>query len=94
MLGPCHSDLDEDVVVAVPHASTIGLNPGYNGGHILGAQHNPFQPGGDPNGPNFGVQNLLEQARPIGTLPATDSSSGSGIGTGYMLALTLASVGP
>ena len=39
--------------VGVPHASSIGLNPGYFGGHMLGAQHNPFQPGGDPNAPNF-----------------------------------------
>src|SRR5438309_1111443 len=44
--------------VGVPHASSIGLNPGYFGGHMLGAQHNPFQTGGDPNAPNFAVQNL------------------------------------
>ncbi len=44
--------------VAVPHASSIGLNPGYFGGHMLGAQLNPFQTGGDPNAPNFAVQNL------------------------------------
>src|SRR5207248_5769952 len=25
--------------VAVPHASSIGLNPGYFGGHLLGVQH-------------------------------------------------------
>src|SRR5262249_22057475 len=41
--------------VGVPHASSIGLNPGYFGGHLLGAHHNPFQPGGDPNAPNFTV---------------------------------------
>src|SRR3954447_21467130 len=35
--------------VAVPHAASIGLVPGYFGGHMLGAQHNPFVPGGDPN---------------------------------------------
>src|SRR5439155_18922387 len=35
--------------VGVPTAMTIGLNPGYNGGHMLGAHHNPFQTGGDPN---------------------------------------------
>src|SRR5229473_5878908 len=28
--------------VAVPYASSIGLNPGYFGGHLLGVQHNPF----------------------------------------------------
>jgi hypothetical protein len=44
--------------VAVPHASSIGLTPGYFGAHLLGAQHNPFQTGGDPNAPNFMVQNL------------------------------------
>jgi uncharacterized protein (DUF1501 family) len=44
--------------VGVPHAASIGLNPGYFGGHMLGAQHNPFQPGGDPNGVNYTVQNL------------------------------------
>jgi hypothetical protein len=44
--------------VGVPHAASIGLNPGYFGAHLLGAQHNPFQPGGDPNHPNFTVQNL------------------------------------
>src|SRR5262249_49149090 len=38
--------------VAVPHAASIGLVPGYFGGHMLGAQHNPFQPGGDANAQN------------------------------------------
>ncbi len=44
--------------VAVPYAASIGLNPGYFGGHMLGAQHNPFAPGGDPNAPNFSVKNF------------------------------------
>jgi hypothetical protein len=44
--------------VAAPHASSIGLNPGYFGGHFLGAQYNPFQTGGDPNAASFSVQNL------------------------------------
>jgi hypothetical protein len=44
--------------VGVPSAASIGLNPGYFGGHMLGAHHNPFQPGGDPNAPTFAVQNL------------------------------------
>jgi Protein of unknown function (DUF1501) len=44
--------------VAVPYASSIGLNPGYFGGHMLGTQHNPFAPGGDPNAANYTVQNL------------------------------------
>jgi hypothetical protein len=44
--------------VAVPHASSIGINPGYFGAHMLGTHLNPFQTGGDPNAPNFSVQNL------------------------------------
>ena len=44
--------------VAVPNASSIGLNPGYFAGNILGAQYNPFQTGGDPNAPTFSVRNL------------------------------------
>ena len=43
--------------VAAPHAASIGLAPGYFGGHMLGAQHNPFLTG-DPNVPNYRVQNL------------------------------------
>jgi hypothetical protein len=44
--------------VGVPHASSIGLNPGYFGAHMLGTQYNPFQPGGDPNAANYAVRNL------------------------------------
>src|SRR5947208_7345624 len=44
--------------VGVPHSSSIGLTPGYFGGHMLGAHHNPFDTGGDPNAPTFTVQNL------------------------------------
>src|SRR5262245_23408036 len=44
--------------VAVPHAASIGLTPGYFGGHFLGTQYNPFATGGDPNAANFQVQNL------------------------------------
>jgi hypothetical protein len=44
--------------VAVPIAASIGLVPGYFGAHMLGAQHNPFQTGGDPNGAGFAVRNL------------------------------------
>ncbi len=44
--------------VAVPYAASIGLNPGYFGGHMIGAQHNPFAPGGDPNAANFAVTNF------------------------------------
>jgi hypothetical protein len=44
--------------IAVPIAASIGLVPGYFGGNFLGAQYDPFQTGGDPNGANFQVQNL------------------------------------
>ncbi|MBI2806284.1 MAG: DUF1501 domain-containing protein [Planctomycetes bacterium] len=51
--------------VGIPNGMAIGLNPGYNGGHMIGAQYNPFQTGGargqgdnNPNLPNFAVQNL------------------------------------
>src|SRR4051794_39683231 len=43
--------------VAVPYASSIGLRPGYFGGHQLGVQHNPFATG-DPSARNFKVRNL------------------------------------
>jgi hypothetical protein len=54
--GPRHPGMP--AYVAVPHASSIGLNPGYFGAHMLGSQHNPFQTGGDPNAPGFSVPNL------------------------------------
>src|SRR5262249_31729097 len=44
--------------VAIPYAASIGLTPGYFAGHLLGAQHNPFATGGDPNSPTFSIQNL------------------------------------
>jgi hypothetical protein len=44
--------------IGVPSIHSIGLTPGYHGGHMLGAHHNPFQTGGDPNNLNFSVQNL------------------------------------
>jgi hypothetical protein len=43
--------------VGAPHAASIGLAPGYFGGHMLGAQHDPFLTG-DPNVPTYKVQNL------------------------------------
>jgi len=55
-LGPRRRGLP--AYVAVPHAASIGLVPGYFGGHFLGTQHNPFQTGGDPNAPTFTVPNL------------------------------------
>jgi uncharacterized protein (DUF1501 family) len=42
---------------ATPHAASIGLAPGYFGGHMLGAQHDPFVTG-DPSAAGFQVQNL------------------------------------
>ncbi len=44
--------------VGVPSIHSIGLTPGYHGGHMLGAHHNPFQVGSDPSDANFHVQNL------------------------------------
>jgi hypothetical protein len=44
--------------VGVPSIHSIGLSPGYHGGHMLGAHHNPYQPGGDPSSPNSSVANL------------------------------------
>ncbi len=44
--------------VAVPQASSIGLSPGYFGGNFLGATHDPFATGGDPNAAAFTVHNL------------------------------------
>lgn len=44
--------------VAVPYASSVGLNPGYFAGHMLGPQYDPFATGGDPNVQGFQVQNL------------------------------------
>src|SRR5262249_32978010 len=44
--------------LAVPAASSVGLAPGYNSAAYLGTSCNPFQTGGDPNAPNFSVQNL------------------------------------
>jgi len=44
--------------VAVPHAMSIGIRPGYFGGNYLGVEHNPFDVGSDPNRANFSVQNI------------------------------------
>jgi hypothetical protein len=43
--------------VAAPHATSVGLAPGYFGGHMLGMQHDPFLTG-DPNTDKFQVKNL------------------------------------
>src|SRR5205807_5181864 len=44
--------------VGVPYAMSIGLRPGYFGANYLGVPHNPFETSGDPNQPNFQVNNL------------------------------------
>ena len=46
---------------SVPVASSVGLVPGYFGGQMLGVQHDPFQPGGDPNAGRYSVQDLALQ---------------------------------
>lgn len=46
---------------AVPYASSIGLRPGYFGGNYLGVATNPFETDGDPNAPNFQVNNVALQ---------------------------------
>lgn len=44
--------------VGLPNASSIGLVPGYFGGHFLGKALDPFMPGGDPNQSGYAVRNL------------------------------------
>lgn len=45
--------------VGVPYAMSIGLRPGYFGANYLGHQFNPFETHGDPNQPQFSIQNLV-----------------------------------
>jgi hypothetical protein len=59
MLGPRQEGIAANV--AIPHAMSIGLRPGYFGGNYLGVQHNPFETDGDPNADNFQVQNIRLQ---------------------------------
>ncbi len=44
--------------VSVPYGMSVGLRPGYFGGHYLGNQYDPFETGGDPNAEKFSVNNL------------------------------------
>ncbi len=56
MLGPRQPGMPANV--AIPHAMSIGLRPGYFGGNYLGPQENPFETEGDPNNDKFQVKNL------------------------------------
>jgi len=56
VLGPRQAGLPANV--AIPHAMSIGLRPGYFGGNYLGPQENPFETEGDPNNDKFQVKNL------------------------------------
>ncbi|MGL4460953.1 MAG: DUF1501 domain-containing protein [Planctomycetia bacterium] len=44
--------------VGVPYSMSVGLRPGYFGANYLGRPFDPFDTAGDPNAPNFEVQNL------------------------------------
>ena len=55
-LGPRKSGMP--AYVGLPNASSIGLVPGYFGGHFLGKAFDPYMPGGDPNSPRYSVKNL------------------------------------
>jgi hypothetical protein len=55
-LGPRRSGMLP--YVGVPNVHSIGLSPGYHGGHMLGAAYNPFQTGSDPNSTSYSVANL------------------------------------
>lgn len=56
VLGARHPGMPANV--AIPHAMSIGLRPGYFGGNYLGAEENPFETEGDPNSDKFQVKNL------------------------------------
>jgi len=44
--------------VGVPHAMSVGIQPGYFSGAYLGVAYNPLPSGGDPNDANYKVPNL------------------------------------
>jgi hypothetical protein len=56
VLGPRRHGMP--AYVAVPYAASIGLRPGYFGANYLGMAHNPFETDGNPNDPNFQVNNM------------------------------------
>lgn len=72
--GPRHPGLPG--YVAVPYGMSIGIRPGYFGGHMLGAQHNPFETVSDAASPGFKVPNLgLTPGLSIGQLDDRKSLS-------------------
>ncbi len=46
---------------AIPHASSVGIRPGYFGANYLGQHNDPFETEGDPNSKEFKVRNLMLQ---------------------------------
>ncbi|MCZ6795298.1 MAG: DUF1501 domain-containing protein [Planctomycetota bacterium] len=44
--------------VSVPHASSVGLRPGYFAANYLGVENDPFETGGNPASTGFRVKNL------------------------------------
>lgn len=56
VVGPRQAGMPANV--AVPHAMSIGLRPGYFGANYLGIQNNPFETEGDPNAANFKINNV------------------------------------
>ncbi len=54
--GPRRSGMP--AYAAVPYAASIGLRPGYFGANYLGHAYNPFETNGDPNSPDFKVDNI------------------------------------
>ncbi|MDX1963787.1 MAG: DUF1501 domain-containing protein [Pirellulales bacterium] len=55
LIGPRTAGLPAHV--GVPHAASVGLNPGYFGSSYLGPEHQPFT-AGDPNPDGYQVPNL------------------------------------
>src|SRR5271165_1451481 len=49
--GPRRSGMPAHV--GAPTSASVGISPGYVSGHMLGAQYDPFQPGGDPSAANY-----------------------------------------
>ncbi len=55
--------------VGLPNTHSVGIAPGYHGGAYLGAAYSPFNADGDPNDPNYKVNNLnLSNGLTVGRL--------------------------